>query len=184
VKRRAAVGCLLLAIAVAVAGCASGKKRDREGADEQAAALSALPDPAALARVAQQRGLVRCLPRIGDLASRLLEGADYRADVMTAPEHPYMRLFAAMISRQGARGVHQFVSLAVAPDAVCSSAFGITTAWAIPCEQVASGAFERFHPAARLSGNVAVLQHESGTPQVFLMPIHGGCLSLERAALY
>jgi hypothetical protein len=184
VKRRAAAWCFLLATVAFAGACTSGRKPDPRDADERAgAAKPALPDPGALVRVAQQRGVAKCLPRIEELASPLLKGANYRADIVAEPVRPDTRLFAAMISRQGPQGVHQFASLAVAPDAACSSTVGITTAWAIPCEQVAGRAFARFRPTARLSGNVAVLQLDSG-PQVFLMPAPGGCLSLEQTMLY
>jgi hypothetical protein len=172
--------------------CGGGDKAKQPDAQAQSSTATAPAETAAPQRpagnpileAARSQGVSRCLPRIGNLANGLTQGATYRAYAVTDDKKADERLYSLVLSRLSSQGTHQLVSVTVVPDQACSATYDVSTVWGAPCAQIAQQAFGSFKPATALPGDVTVLQ---GSPlqQVYLLATPGGgCLTLQKETLY
>lgn len=132
---------------------------------------------------ARERGFDKCLKRLASITGKLLSGAKMGAYVLSREDEPNDGIYTAMVSRQTNRGGTQMVSISVSPDDDCTASYEITTVWTGACGQIGRRLFSDYTPKVKLPGNV-VVRSASDQQQVYMVPLPGGCLTIQKATLY
>lgn len=173
-------------IAWACFGCAAtGPVPDGAGTPAAAPAeeggLAPLPEPFTglhpLARAVADAGAPACARKVAEAAYFLTEGSSATAFWNIRSE----QLLSFSLEVLSPEGLTSYVSLDVLPgdDDECVIAYDMVMHWPNDCEAVARHAYGPGRPADSQPANMTMLRGPDGE-HVFLMPVQGGCVSVQK----
>ncbi len=183
---RGIIGLLVVSGLTVPAHAQTGNAKARPEQPKAAKAAVTAPAPAVMVTQAfAQRGVSKCVDRIGQYSQFLTNGAEVGGQVFVSPEDADRRIASASLEIQAGPSIG-YAGLTFSPDSGanrCGAVYELVSYWPNTCEEVATKAYASFKVTAPLRKTVMSLDG-GPTVRVFLLPAGTGCVSIKKEITY
>jgi hypothetical protein len=132
----------------------------------------------------QQKGVVKCAPRVKQITDFVTNNAQYGGQAFTSPSAPDKKIASIVLEVQSGNKV-SLVDAGFIPGQgpnECGGLYEAVNYWDKSCEAVEAQSFSKFKRAKPLRS--AILTLENANLKVFLMPAANGCVSIMKEVIY